>query len=233
MQLHQLLRIVPALVWIFTSFSSAAQTRLSDIEPSGIKQKSIRLFLKQQQDKGIIFFEDFRPSVTDQTDSSLFDSNVHHFKLRQAQDKAWNAYLSAHPATVWQGKIVSCGLIYSPSLKKTIFPTDDYPGLEVGQIFFIEMRVLCRLVKFPVCFMVSGIDRGKQTISFSYVESGASRGAQTIRLTENRNGETQIIHSSIHLTQNKLRDKTLYPIYHKKAISEVHRNIRRILGQND
>jgi len=213
------------------SFSCQAQTRLSQIDLSKIEQKSIRNFLKQQQEKGMVYCEDFKPSVTAQTDSSQFDFNVHRFRLRQAQTTAWEAYLSAHPARVWQGRVVSCGLIYSPVSKRVIFPNDVYPGLEPGQIFFIEMRVLAGLIRFPVSFMVTRIDSIRHEISFSYLASGLSDGSQTIRLEDDKNGGTLIIHSSIHKTSNYLRDKTLYPIYHRKAIGEVHRNIRKLLKE--
>lgn len=217
------------IVFILTSFTTKAQTRLSDTDTSRIKQKSIRNFLKSQMDGGIVYFEDFRPSVDAQTDTRTFDSNIHHFQLQQTPEAAWNTYLTAHPAMVWQGKIVSCGLIYSPVSKRIIFPDDIYPGLETGQIFFIEMQILCGLVKFPVCFMVTKIDESEHAITFSYVSSGPSKGAQTIRLTDDGKGGTKIIHSSIHQTENILRDKTLYPIYHRKAIKEVHKNIQNIL----
>lgn len=217
------------IIFILTAFNTQAQTRLSDIDTSCIKQKSICNFLKSQMDSGVVNFEDFKPSVDAQTDTSQFDSNIHFFRLRQAQAAAWNAYLTSHPAKVWQGKIVSCGLIYSPISKRVIFPDDKSPGLEPGQIFFIEMRVLCGLVKFPVCFMVTQIDESHHAITFSYVSSGLSKGSQTIRLTDDGKGGTKIIHSSIHQTENILRDKTLYPIYHRKAIKEVHKNIRNIL----
>lgn len=206
-----------------------AQTQLSIIDNSRIRQKSIRNFLKDQIETGIVYFEDFHPSVTKVTDSSQFDSNIHRFQLRQTTAVAWNAYLTAHPAKVWQGKIVSCGFIYSPVSKRVIFSDDKYPGLETGQLFFIEMRVLFGLVKFPVCFMVTEINNNERTISFSYVASGTSKGSQTIRLVDNGKGETDILHSSIHQTQNQLRDKILYPVYHRKAIKEVHKNIKNIL----
>jgi hypothetical protein len=77
--------------------------------------------------------------------------------------------------------------------------------------------------------MVTQIDERHHAITFSYVSSGSSKGAQTIRLTDDGKGGTNIIHSSIHQTENVLRDKTLYPIYHRKAIKEVHRNIKNIL----
>lgn len=214
---------------VLGSATGQAQTRLSDLDTGRIKQKSIRNFLTSQEESGIAHFEDFRPSVTTQTDTSQFDYNIHQFQLKHAPELAWNAYLTAHPAQIWQGKVVSCGLIYSPVNKRAIFPNDKYPGLETGQIFFIEMRVLCGLVKFPVCFMVTNIDESKQSITFSYVLSGSSKGSQTIRLIDNGKGGTEILHSSIHQTENAFRDKTLYPIYHKKAIKEVHRNIRKLL----
>jgi len=217
------------IIFILTAFTTQAQTRLNGIDTSRIKQKSVRNFLRSQIESGIVTFEDFKPSVDAQTDTSKFDSNIHHFQLQQTPAAVWNAYLTAHPTKVWQGKIVSCGLIYSPISKRVIFPDDKYPRLETGQIFFIEMRALCRLVKFPVCFMVTQIDEKYHAITFSYVSSGSSKGAQTIRLTDDGKEGTKIIHSSIHQTKNILRDKTLYPIYHRKAIKEVHRNIKKIL----
>ena len=212
---------------VLICFSLRAQTPLRAVDLSKIKQKSIGDFLKKQIEGGVIYFEDFQPSVTAQTDSACFDFNEHQFKLKQPRTEAWKAYLSAHPAKIWQGRIVSCGLIYLPRKKQVIFPEDAYPGLEVGQIFFVEMRLIFRLAKFPICFMVTRIDENKQTISFSYVASGSSKGAQTIQLIDNGNGETKIKHSSIHQTENVLRDKTLYPIYHRKAIGEVHKNIKK------
>ena len=217
------------IIFILTTYTTQAQTRISEIDVSLIKQKSIRNFLKSQMDSGIVNLEDFKPSVDAQTNLSQFDSNIHHFHLQQNPQAAWNAHLTAHPAQIWQGKIVSCGFIYSPVSKRVIFPDDKYPGLELGQIFFIEMRVLWGLVKFPVCFIVTKIDESKHAITFSYVSSGQSKGSQTIRLNDNGKGGTQIIHSSIHQTENALRDKTLYPIYHQKAIKEVHKNIKNRL----
>jgi|GEM_PF-3372488 len=223
--LYRYFFILPVLI----SFAGSAQTRFSDLDTSRVKQKSIRNFLKDQKEKGIITFGDFKPSVTTQTDTGKFDFNIHCFRLQQTPEVAWNAYLTAHPARIWQGKVVSCGFIYSPVSKSAIFAKNSYPGLEIGQLFFIEMRVLCGLVKFPVCFMVTKIDKNQHSITFSYVSSGASKGSQTIRLVNDETGGTKIIHSSIHQTENAFRDKTMYPIYHKKAIRKVHRNIKKLL----
>ena len=228
-QVHPCLRKYILVYLILITGAAQAQTRLSETDFNRIRQKSIRNFLKGQMESGMVYFEDFRPSVTAQTDTSQFDFNVHHFRLRQAVPLAWNTYITAHPAQIWQGKVVSCGFVYSPVSKRVIFADDNYPGLEPGQIFYIEMRVLCGLVKFPVCFMVTKIDESQRAITFSYVSSGPSKGSQTIRLVDDGKGETEIIHSSNHQTENVLRDKTLYPIYHRKAIQEVHHNIRNTI----
>lgn len=219
-----------SIVGLFISFlSTEAQTRLSKTDFSRIRQKSIRNFLKDQMELGIVNFEDFQPSVTVQTVTNDYDSNVHQFQLEQPLDSGWKAYLTAHPATVWQGKVVSCGMVYSQAKKKLFFPDDQYSGLEVGQIFFIEMRIFFRMIHFPVCFMVTNIDENLRQITFSYISTGSSKGAQTIQLIDSGKGSSQIIHSSIHQTENKLRDRTLYPIYHKKAIAEVHQNVQQYL----
>lgn len=214
---------------LLVSHSGYTQTRLSDVDTNRIKQKCIREFLQSQIKSGIVNFEDFRPSVNETTDSSKFNAYVSRFFLKKPISTARNAYMTIHPALVWEGKVISYGLIYSPKSKKVIFPDDAYPGLETGQVFFVEMNVLLGIIRFPICFVVTRVDLDKNEFSFSYVESGPSKGSQTIRLESNGNNETNIIHSSIHKTKNVIRDETFYPIYHRKAISEVHRNIKNKL----
>jgi len=217
------------IIFVLIAFAGHAQTRLCDIDTSRIKQKSIRQFLRTQIENGIVNFEDFNPSVTEQTDTSQFDFNIHRFRLEQSMSKSWNAYLKMHPAQIWQGRITSYGFIYSPSKKQIIYKDDKFPGLEIDQIFVVEMRIFCGLIRFPVCFMVTQIDEIKHAITFSYISSSSSKGSQTIRLIDNGEKGIAILHSSIHKTENVLRDKTLYPTYHKMAIKEVHRNISKML----
>jgi len=215
------------------TMAGPAQTPLNDIDTSRIAQKSIRKFLQDQEKLGMVYFEDFRPSVDETTDSGRFNFNCHHFHLRQAPATAWEAFLTAQPTQIWQGHIVSCGLIYSPGSQRVIFPGEDYPGLEPGQVFFLEMRILFGLVRFPVCFVVTEVDPVQRTITFSYISSGQSKGAQTIRLIGDGQGGTEIRHSTIHRTGNVIRDRILYPIYHRKAIGEVHWNIKKELDHLD
>jgi hypothetical protein len=227
------IQTVRYLLFIFLTlsyFRSQSQTRLSDLDINRIKQKSIQKFVKDLENKGIVYFEDLHASVDSLTDPGKFDSNCHYFNVEHGLDKVWDAYLTAHPAKIWQGKVVSCGFIYSTASKCFIFPEDQFSGLEKGQLFFIEMRVFFGLVHFPVCFMVTGISKDQHSITFSYISESLSKGAQTIKLVGHDNEKTEIIHSSIHQTKNILRDKTLYPIYHKKAIKEVHANIARTLA---
>jgi hypothetical protein len=230
--MNLLFRFLKKLTFTFlllNSFCAFAQTRLSDVNMSRIKQKCLREFIKNQIDSGIVNFEDFRPSVNAQTDSSKFNSYVSRFYLKRPLPEARNAYMTIHPAIVWEGKVISYGLIYAPKSKQVIFPEDAYPGLESGQVFFVEMNVLLGIIRFPICFIVTKVDSVNNEFSFSYVESGPSKGSQTIKLLHNNKNETDIIHSSIHKTKNVIRDEAFYPTYHRKAIGEVHRNIRNKL----
>ena len=228
-QSQSMLRIYILIIFVLITITNHAQTRLADIDTNRIKQRSIRTYLKNQIEKGIVNFEDFRPSVNEQTDSIQFNSYKSKFYLKQTPATAWKAYLTIHPAKIWQGKVISYGFIYSPNQKSIIFNDDSYPGLETGQVFFIEMRLLLGIVRVPICMVVTEINTVKHEISFSYIDSGPSKGSQSIRLENNNNG-TNIIHSSIHKTSHVLRDKIFYPIYHRKAISEVHRNIKKMIG---
>lgn len=216
-------------LFLLLSILGYSQKRFSEIDFTRISQQTILSFISAQEKMGFTQFDQLLPSVSDTTNICTYDSNCHHFKLKALPEEAWRYYLASHPSRVWNGKVVSCGLIYSPDSDAIIYANDPYDSLCVGQLFFIEMRVFGGLAKFPVCMMVTKIDNLNRTITFSYINSGESKGSQTIQLTENGRGGTKIIHSSYHLTSNPLRDKTLYPIYHKKAISEVHRNVKRIL----
>lgn len=222
-------RIILSIFFCFCFSSGYSQTKISSLDISRIEQKSLRKFVNELETRGIIYFEDLHPSVDSRTDSSSFDSNCHYFRSKNAIGEVWNAYLNAHPAKIWNGHVVSLGFIYSPTEKRFIFQDDTYSGLGVGQIFFIEMRVFFGLVRFPVSFVVTTVSEKSHTISFSYISEGLSKGAQTIRLSLLGPELTEIVHSSIHQTANVLRDKTLYPIYHKKAIGEVHRNITKFI----
>jgi len=206
-----------------------AQLKLSDVDTGKIQQKSIVNFLESQKEKGIECFDQFQPSISASTNIAEFDSNCHRFRLKVSTDEAWNYYLNSHPSKVWNGRVVSCGFIFEKNQQKVVFDSDPYSGLQTGQLYFIEMRVFFQLVKFPVCMMITEVDAENRKITFSYVESSDSKGDQTIQLVDDGEGGTLILHSSHHLTSNPLRDKTLYPIYHKKAISEVHRNIKGII----
>lgn len=227
--MNSFFRIILLVFFVFCSVAGFSQTPLNSLDINRIKQKSIRKFIVDLERRGIIYFEDLHPSVDSQTDSSKFDTNCHYFRNEHSIDDVWKAYLTVHPAKIWNGRVVSLGFIYSPETKQVVFQEDNYPGLETGQIYFIEMRVFFGLVRFPVSFIVTGVDEEIHSVSFSYIAEGASKGAQTIRLSTNDPTVTEIEHSSIHQTDNVLRDKTLYPIYHKKAIGEVHRNIRRFI----
>jgi hypothetical protein len=223
------------LIVLFSMSQAAgqAQTRLSEVDTGRIAPKSIRRFLKQQEKLGMVWFEDFRPSVDETTDTNRFNLNCHRFHLRQSPATAWHAILTTPPSQIWQGRTVSCGFIYSPGSQRVIFPGDNYPGLEPGQIFFIELRILFGLVKFPVGLVVTKVDQGQRTITFSYVSSGPSKGAQTIRLVDDGKGGTEIQHSALHQTGNVIRDRALYPIYHRQAIGEVYRNLKLQLDRLD
>lgn len=207
------------------------QTPIRDFNPQKVGQKCIRKFISKQQKYGITCFEDFTPSVVSTTDTTEFDSNVHVFYSGHPLNETWEAYLKGHPSQIWQGRTVSCGMVYDPTNQQIIYTDNLFTGLKAGQLFFIEMKIFGGLIHFPVSFMVTGVDETRHEIRFSYVSSGSSKGAQVIRLIRSGNN-TQIIHSSIHQTMNKLRDRTLYPIYHQKAIRQVHHNVKKQILQS-
>lgn len=225
------MRLVAVILFVFLSVGLLGQVPLRSAKQLPNISKSIVEFIEWQQKNGIEYFDQLVPSITEATSLAEYDSNCHRFYLKISPEKAWEYYTQSYPFDVWKGKVVNLGLVFDKANQKIISNGDAYKKAEIGQIYFIEMSVFFQKVKFPVCMVITQVDEALKKISFSYVKSGESMGEQTIQLFDDGKGGTKILHSSHHLTTNPLRDKTLYPIYHKKAISEVHKNVKNKIGQ--
>ena len=89
------------------------------------------------------------------------------------------------------------------------------------------------LYNLAVGLEIIDIDPVNRSITFSYLKGGKSRGEQTIYFITSRKGFTEIIHQTAFKSNSYLRDRYLYPYFHRKAINEFHRNMRNAIIQGE
>jgi hypothetical protein len=140
---------------------------------------------------------------------------------------AWQTYKTIRPEETWNGKMVSFGFMYSRKSNSISFPGDAYNGLEPGQILFMNLNLFNNLAHLAVGHEVTGVDDEKKSIKICYLQNGSSTGTQKIQLRGLENGYTEVVHETWYRSRSTLRDKILYPVFHSKAITEFHMNVKR------
>ncbi|MCF6185021.1 MAG: hypothetical protein L3J56_10465, partial [Bacteroidales bacterium] len=81
-------------------------------------------------------------------------------------------------------------------------------------------------------YEVTKIDDKKKMIQFCYINNGISQGSQRIFLYKTKEGFTKILHKTYYKSRSKLRDRRLYPIFHKRVVEELHHNLIKSLSLN-
>lgn len=205
-----------------------SQLTADDIDFSRIPQKKIREYMLQQVKSKHKKISDLHPSCNNCSDFPGIHSMKNMYLVKESPQKVWQTYLTANMSDVWNGKIISFGLLCSKWSDYILYKnSDDYCGLDTGQVFFINLRILKGLYNLPVGIQIDNIDEMNMKITFSYLEGGKSIGTQTITLVPADHGYTEVIHESSFKSSSHFRDKRLYPFYHTKVLNEFHRNIAK------
>ena len=160
------------------------------------------------------------------------DKNTYHahhktFLIKENISLVWDTYLSIHPMEAWNGEMVSFGLQYSKKDELINYLTDDYTGMQKGQIIILNLNLFWGLLNIAVAHEVTEINEQKRLIKLCYMKGGASEGSQWITLTETKEGYTEVSHETLYKSKSNFRDTKLYPALHSKAISEFHLNVKR------
>lgn len=214
------------IIWICT-FKSFAQLSLDKINFSKIGQKKIRQFINKQKHNHIVKFTDLKPSCNLNKDTVNFRKLEKKYLIKENIEKVWDVYTSENPAEIWNGKFVTFGLLYSMQANKLIYRGDKYSGLAPGHILYLNMKILKGLYNLALSFEITTISSLNKIIELSYVDCNKSRGIQLIKMAGTKEGYTTIIHTTYYKSNSKIRDRLLYPAFHRKAINEFHRNLKR------
>lgn len=215
------------LLFRLTSFS---QESLSEVDLNRVPFKKVRKYLHNQQHKMIQCFDDLAPSCSDDQDFTEFNVVENSYIVKKQLSDVWKMYCSVSPVEVWNGKIVAFGFMYSRQSKSLSYRNDNCEGVETGQILYLNMKLLKGIYNLALAFEIIKVDTAGKIIEFSYLTYGKAKGMQKIQLYETPEGYTKIIHITYFRSNSSIRDKFLYPFFHKKAITEFHNNIRKKLA---
>ncbi len=220
--------------WIFLFFVMGArmahsQTAAGRIDMSRIPQRKIRSLINTQlETEDVAQLNKIQPTWHKGQDMKGYRMLQSVYYLRENPDNVWKAYQSTSPAISWNGSMISFGLLLSKRNNTILYKNDKYyPGLDTGQVLYVNLRIMKGLYNLAVGLEIINIDSMHRSVTFSYIKGGKSQGEQTIYFIPTPKGNTEIIHETAFRSGSFFRDRYLYPYFHRIAINEFHRNMKR------
>lgn len=213
---------------ILTSICSA-QHAIVEVDLSRIPQQKVRCMLEQRiDDNRVLHSHAFQPTYRKGQSVNGYHLLESAYVLRETPENVWRTYQETSPAISWNGSMVSFGLLVSTWSNDILYSGDQhFAGIDTGQVIFVNLRILKGLYNLAVGLEIVDIDNARKTITYSYIKGGKSRGEQTLYFKSTRRGNTQIIHQTAFKGDSFLRDRCLYPYFHRIAINEFHRNMKK------
>ena len=215
-----------------TRAGAFAQLSLESIDYKRIHHRKIIDFIEIQKKKGSKFFSDFTPRCFIENDSSMYHKITTTYLIHGKSDIVWNEYLCTHPRQAYSGRIVDFGFLYSKKDDKIIYKEDYFEKMQVGQLFFFNLKLMGGIRNLGVADEVTAIDDSLRIIKFCYLENGKSEGTQEIKFSDTAEGYTEVTHFTWYRSDSDFRDKMLYPFFHIRTINEFHHIIRDRIENN-
>lgn len=210
--------LLPAL-----SFSQSE----SSIDLNQVHQKKVRKYVISNAIDKMRDFSLIHPSWKKDVRESDYRMIEKTFSLKASSANVWNGYRHANSVGMWSGHSVKFGLLISKFSNTVTYDSNNtFPEIDTGQVYFLDLRLLKGLLNLPVAFEIININPEDHTIEFSYLENNKSQGKQIIRIIDQGNGRTSIVHKTYFKSASAFRDD-LYPFFHRRFIMEFHRNMNR------
>lgn len=198
---------------------------MKSIDLEKIPQKNIRGFIQEQMDNGNVVLSDLKSTYKKGDDLSNYLIHEEIFKVPHPPEKVWKHYMTANPNKVWNGNMLSFGLMVSKNDGEIMYVGEEYTEAKAGQLFYLSINVLGGLFKVPVAHEIIEVVPEKHYFELSYVEGSKSFGKQRITLFRTGEGNTRIVHTTYYKSDSNFRDRFIYPYFHTKAITEYHTNM--------
>jgi hypothetical protein len=209
----------------------SAQSRDDAVDLSRIPQKAVRNLIRREHVKTTSDFQNITTGCFQPEDSLSYRTNLKTIEVPEQIDKVWEKYMTLSPAKAWNSRTVRFGFLFSKPENKFIYAGNADEPMGVGNIIYVNLRLLRGLKNLGVGFEVTRLDKDNKTICFCYLKDGVSNGTQEIRFSEIPGGRTRISHLTHYKSHSAFRDKELYPIFHEKFVGEFHENVLRQIGK--
>jgi hypothetical protein len=204
---------------------------VSRINLNEIPQRKVRNFIVSRSIDKMDDFSSIHASWTKKINKSDFKTIEKIFILKHKLSDVWEFYRHTSSFRMWNGKSIGFGLMIAKHSKVITYAKSfACPEVDTAQVYFLDIRFIKGLFNIPVAFEIINIDTVQKLVEFSYIDNNKSAGKQTIQFFDDGDGRTRIVHSSFFKSESALRDKLLYPYFHKKFIREFHGNMRNLIN---
>ena len=224
------LKIIILIIFSYFHVQSYGQLTLDDIKLDQIKQRKIRVYIKNRIEDNKHLFSEIHPSCNKNKDLMSYSKNEMTFCLNGKIQDIWQGYISANPSKSWNGRKVSFGLLLQKFPESIFYDHDSMMGVDTGQVYFLNLKILQGMYNLPVAFEIIKVDTVEKVFEFSYIEGNKSSGIQQIKFIDMGGERIKILHTSYFKSDSHFRDKWLYPFFHKKIVNDFHRNMKKLLN---
>lgn len=225
-------RAIIILFTLFLNFQLFGQVLLGDINFEEIPFKKVRDYIQEQIENHILTIYDLQPTLERKIIPSEYSSQEMRYIINEDLFTVWKSYLQTSPAESWDGKRVSFGLLCSKASENMVYQGDKCAEIDTGQVIFLNLRLLRGVYNLALAFEIINVDEANKIIEFSYIKGNKSKGKQCLSFRPTPDGKTEIIHTSYFQSDSRMRDKFLYPFFHRRATNEFHRNMKKIIKKN-
>ena len=229
------MKFLISLFLLMGTLIAQSQNAAGRIDMNRIPQRKIRTLVNTQfNESNIQYFKEIRSTYQKGQDLKGYHMLESVYYLKELPEKVWKTYQNTSPAESWNGSMISFGLLLSKSKNTVMYNNDKYySGIDTGQVFYVNLRIMKGLYNLAVGLEIINIDSTHKSITFSYLKGGKSQGEQTIFFIPTKKGYTEIIHETAFKSGSFIRDRYLYPYFHKIAINEFHRNMKRCMNESN
>lgn len=192
-----------------------------------IQKKSVHKLFGKNKLKTLQNLSDLQSFCYYPGHTKKYHKHLKTFRINASVERVWQTYKTISPQDTWNGAMVSFGVMYSRKKNQLSFHDDPYYGIEPGQLIFLNLNLFGNVAHLAVGHEVVDVLEDLKHIKICYVQNGASVGTQLIQVKKISESETEVLHETWYTSGSWLRDKLLYPLFHTRAITEFHNNVKR------
>jgi len=181
------------------------------------------------QDSGIQGPSELQPVCFNGNDQEYLNQEM-RFSIDAPIDQVWRGYKYLHPALSWQTRMIHFGFMYTRQTDSYIYHLDDpFEGIAKGQVYLVNLELLGDKIKIAVAHEVDLVDDKEKEIRICYLNTGKTAGSQWIKFIDAGSNRTEIEHLTLYKGTSFIRDRLLYPIFHKRAMNQFHHRMKELI----